>query len=132
MQLLGLTWRSIWEGKYVFVCLFVVLLLETGFLCVPLTVLELALQTTLASNSQICLPLPGIKGVANRARQVEGGAHRTQSFLLGLHNCPARARIPMLPDLNPCLVSSLPLLHQTLFHLSFLSLWLPGSPALLA
>ena len=29
-----------------------------GFLCVVLTVLELTLQTKLASNSEICLPLP--------------------------------------------------------------------------
>ena len=28
------------------------------FLCVALSVLELALQTRLASNSEICLPLP--------------------------------------------------------------------------
>ena len=36
---------------------------ETGFLCVALAVLELALQTRLASNSAcICLPSDGIKG----------------------------------------------------------------------
>jgi hypothetical protein len=37
-----------------FVCLF----FETGFLCVVLAVLELALQTRLALNSEIRLPLP--------------------------------------------------------------------------
>jgi hypothetical protein len=31
---------------------------ETGFLCVALAVLELTLWTRLASNSEICLPLP--------------------------------------------------------------------------
>jgi hypothetical protein len=31
---------------------------ETAFLCVDLAVLELALQTKLASDSQINLPLP--------------------------------------------------------------------------
>jgi hypothetical protein len=31
---------------------------ETGFLCVALAVLELTLQTRLASNSEICLSLP--------------------------------------------------------------------------
>jgi hypothetical protein len=39
---------------------------ETGFLCVALSVLELTLYNRLASNSEICLPLPpkaGIKGV---------------------------------------------------------------------
>jgi hypothetical protein len=30
----------------------------TGFLCIALAVLELTLQTRLASNSEICLPLP--------------------------------------------------------------------------
>jgi hypothetical protein len=38
-----------------FVCLFV---FETGFLCVALAVLELTLETRLASNSEIRLPLP--------------------------------------------------------------------------
>ena len=31
---------------------------ETGFLCVALAALELALHTRLGSNSEICLPLP--------------------------------------------------------------------------
>jgi hypothetical protein len=31
---------------------------ETGFLCVALAVLELTLETWLASNSEISLPLP--------------------------------------------------------------------------
>ena len=31
---------------------------ETGFLCVALSVLKLTLQTRLASNSEICPPLP--------------------------------------------------------------------------
>jgi hypothetical protein len=31
---------------------------ETGFLCIALAVLELTLQTRLASNSEIRLPLP--------------------------------------------------------------------------
>jgi hypothetical protein len=42
----------------VFVCLFVCLFFETGFFCVALAVLELTLQTRLASNSEILLPLP--------------------------------------------------------------------------
>lgn len=40
---------------------------ETGFLCVSLDVLELALYIRLASKSEICLPLPlsaEIKGTA--------------------------------------------------------------------
>jgi hypothetical protein len=39
-------------------CLFVCLFSETGFLCVPLNVLELTLPTRLSSNSEIHLPLP--------------------------------------------------------------------------
>ena len=35
-----------------------VLFFETGILCIALAVLELTLQTRLASNSEICLPLP--------------------------------------------------------------------------
>ena len=31
---------------------------ETGFLCVALAVMELTLETRLASTSEICLPLP--------------------------------------------------------------------------
>jgi hypothetical protein len=41
-----------------FFCLFVFIFFETGFLCVDLAVLELTLYTSLASNSEICLPLP--------------------------------------------------------------------------
>jgi hypothetical protein len=37
--------------------LFVVVVFETGFLCVALAVLELTLYTRLASNSEICLAL---------------------------------------------------------------------------
>ena len=40
-------------GGCLFVCLF-----ETGFLCIALAVLELTLQTRLALNSEIRLPLP--------------------------------------------------------------------------
>jgi hypothetical protein len=40
-----------------FVCLFVCFS-EAGFLCVALAVLELTLQTRLAWNSEIRLPLP--------------------------------------------------------------------------
>jgi hypothetical protein len=43
------------ERVGLFVCLFV---LETGFLCVALAVLELTLLTRLALNSVIHLPLP--------------------------------------------------------------------------
>jgi hypothetical protein len=46
---------------------FVLFCFETGFLCVALIVLELALQTRLASNSQnfacLCIPSTGIKGM---------------------------------------------------------------------
>ena len=48
-----------------FVFLFSLAFSETGFLCVVLAVLELALQTRLALISDIHLPLPlkgGIKG----------------------------------------------------------------------
>jgi hypothetical protein len=38
---------------YFWFCLF-----ETGFLCVALAILKLALKTRLALNSEICLPLP--------------------------------------------------------------------------
>jgi hypothetical protein len=34
------------------------LFLKTGFLCIALAVLELSLQTRLALNTEICLPLP--------------------------------------------------------------------------
>jgi hypothetical protein len=45
------------KGKVFFVfCFF--WFLETGFLCVALAVLELTLETRLASNSEIHLPLP--------------------------------------------------------------------------
>jgi hypothetical protein len=37
---------------------FVLFCFETEFLCVALTILELTLQTMLASNTEICLPLP--------------------------------------------------------------------------
>jgi hypothetical protein len=46
---------------FLFVCLFFfcfVLFFKRGFLCIALAVLELTLQTRLASNSEICLPLP--------------------------------------------------------------------------
>jgi hypothetical protein len=49
---------------------FFFLILETGFLCVAVAVLELTLKSRLASNSEICLPLPssaGIKGVYHHA-----------------------------------------------------------------
>ena len=50
-----------------YVCMYVcVYLFETEFLCVALIILELALQTTLASNLEICLSLPpsaGVKGM---------------------------------------------------------------------
>ena len=42
----------------VFLFLFLFLFFQTGFLCIALAVLELTLQTRLASNSEICLPLP--------------------------------------------------------------------------
>jgi hypothetical protein len=38
--------------------LFVFCFFKTGFLCIALAVLELTLSTRLASNSEICLPLP--------------------------------------------------------------------------
>jgi hypothetical protein len=41
--------------------------LKTAFLCVTLTVLELALQIRLASNSEICSPLLGLKACATIA-----------------------------------------------------------------
>ena len=58
--------HSIPQGKttieLLFVCLFVCFVLflffETGFLSVALAVLELTLQTRLAWNSEIHLPLP--------------------------------------------------------------------------
>jgi hypothetical protein len=44
------------------VCVCVCWFLETGFLCVTLAVLELALWTRLVLNSEICLIMPaGIK-----------------------------------------------------------------------
>jgi hypothetical protein len=50
---------------FLFVCLFLLLLFwfcfcffETGFLCIVPAVLELTLETRLASNSEIRLPLP--------------------------------------------------------------------------
>jgi hypothetical protein len=39
-------------------CFFVFCFFKTGFLCIALAVLELSLQTRLASNSEIRLPLP--------------------------------------------------------------------------
>jgi hypothetical protein len=46
------------ENTHFIFCLFVCLFFETGFLCVALDVLELTLQTRLAWNSKIHLPLP--------------------------------------------------------------------------
>jgi hypothetical protein len=46
------------KWKWCFVCLFICLFFETGFLCVALAVLELTLYTKLALNSEIYLPLP--------------------------------------------------------------------------
>jgi hypothetical protein len=43
-------------------------LVETGFLCVALAVLELALQTRMPSNSENYLPLPGLKACATTAQ----------------------------------------------------------------
>jgi hypothetical protein len=46
---------------FLFACLFFLFLFlffETGFLCIALAELELTLQTRLASNSEIRLPLP--------------------------------------------------------------------------
>ena len=45
-------------GFCLFICLFVCLFFETRFLCVTVAVLELALQTRLAWNSEVSLPLP--------------------------------------------------------------------------
>lgn len=57
----------IWGVLLVFFLVVIVLgFFESGFFCVPLTVLELVLKTGLASNSEIQLSLPlsvGIKGV---------------------------------------------------------------------
>ena len=55
LSLPGRTGTRSWIVQILFVCLF---LFETGFLCVALAVLELTLQTRLASNSEIHLPLP--------------------------------------------------------------------------
>ena len=38
--------------------LFLLSFFETGFLCVALDILELILETTLASNAEIGLPFP--------------------------------------------------------------------------
>jgi hypothetical protein len=45
-------------ASLLFVCLFVCLFFEAGILCVSLAVLEITLQTRLALNSEIHLPLP--------------------------------------------------------------------------
>jgi hypothetical protein len=45
-------------GQYFLFCFVLFCFFETGFLCVTLAVLELTLQTRLASNSEILLPLP--------------------------------------------------------------------------
>jgi hypothetical protein len=42
---------------YIYIYIYIYIY-ETGFLCIALAVLELALQTRLALNSEICLPLP--------------------------------------------------------------------------
>ena len=53
---------TIYYNIYIFFfflfCLFVCLFFETGFLCIALALLELTLKTRLASNQEICLPLP--------------------------------------------------------------------------
>jgi hypothetical protein len=49
-------WPALTAVLYLFIYLF--WFFETGFLCVALAVLELTLLTRLASNSEICLPLP--------------------------------------------------------------------------
>jgi hypothetical protein len=47
-------------GRYCYYYYFIIIIiiLKIGFLCVALVVLELTLQTRLASNSERCLPLP--------------------------------------------------------------------------
>jgi hypothetical protein len=53
--------RALLHGLFLFHFLFLFsfgLVFETGFLCVALAVLELTLQTRLALNSEIHLPLP--------------------------------------------------------------------------
>jgi hypothetical protein len=44
--------------SFFFLFLFLFWFYETGFLCVPLAVLELTQQTRLTLNSEICLFLP--------------------------------------------------------------------------
>ena len=42
---------------------------KTGFFCVALAVLKLALQTRLALNSEICLPLPHTPSTGNKGER---------------------------------------------------------------
>ena len=51
--------RFLYIGFFLFLFLFCfALFFETGFLCIALIVLELTLQTRLALNSELHLPLP--------------------------------------------------------------------------
>jgi hypothetical protein len=49
--------QYVW-GLFIYLFIYLFWFSETGFLCVALAVLELTLQTRLASNSEIRLPLP--------------------------------------------------------------------------
>ena len=58
------TYHKVYPFVYLIIYLLVYLIIyfgfffETEFLCITLAVLELTLQTRLALNSEICLPLP--------------------------------------------------------------------------
>jgi hypothetical protein len=59
-------------------CLFVCLVgwfFKIGFLCVALGILELALSSRLASNSEICLPLASLTLVLLLKRALPSGSH---------------------------------------------------------
>jgi hypothetical protein len=51
--MVGLEFRDLFIDLLIYFWFF-----EIGFLCTALDVLELTLYTRLASNSEICLPLP--------------------------------------------------------------------------
>jgi ABC-type multidrug transport system permease subunit len=50
-----------WLILFIYLFILFFCFFETGFLCIAQTVLELTLWTRLASNSEICLPLPALK-----------------------------------------------------------------------
>ena len=66
---------------FVVVVVFVLCFFETGFLCVALAVLELTLQTRLALNSEICLPLINLSFGHSTIQSIKAGSLYVLGFI---------------------------------------------------